>query len=90
MSKSDFIDSIASKAGLPKSKVDKVIDAFVETINKELRNNGKVRVNKLGTFELKTVPARSGRNPRTGEKIKIEAGKRVSFRGASSLKRSVS
>jgi len=89
VSKTDFIDAIAAKTGLPKNKVLELHTAFVATINESLQRDGKVRVSGLGTFELKNVPSRTGRNPRTGNPIEIEAGNRVCFRGASALKKSV-
>ena len=63
--------------------------AFLTAIEDSVAKNHKVRIDKLGILQLKDRAARKGRNPQTGEEIKIPASKNVAFRVASSLKEQV-
>ena len=62
---------------------------FVEHIVKNLKKGHKVRVTGLGIFQVKKRPARLGRNPLTGEQIKIKASKKLAFRAAKEVKESI-
>jgi DNA-binding protein HU-beta len=76
-------------AQIPKKMTKEVISAFLDTIEEHVASGNKVRVDKLGILQVKDRAARKGRNPQTGEEIKIAASKKVSFRVASSLKERV-
>ncbi|KAB8028135.1 HU family DNA-binding protein [Fluviispira multicolorata] len=74
---------------LPKKLTKEVIAAFLDAIEDHVAAGKKVRIDKLGILQVKDRAARKGRNPQTGEEIKIPASKKVSFRVASSLKEKV-
>jgi DNA-binding protein HU-beta len=72
---------------LPKKTTKEVIQGFLQTIEKEISDNGaKVRIDRLGILQVKNRAARKGRNPQTGEEIQIPASKKIGFRAAKSLK----
>ncbi|HIS38217.1 MAG TPA: HU family DNA-binding protein [Candidatus Onthousia faecavium] len=89
MKKVELVESVAEKAGLTKADATRAIDAFVETISETLAKGDKVPVAGFGTFGVSERAAREGRNPRTGEPVKIEARKVVSFKAGSALKDAV-
>ena len=62
---------------------------FVEAVVKHLKKGAKVRITGLGIFQVKKRPARLGRNPLTGEQIKIKASKKLAFRAAKEVKESI-
>lgn len=66
-----------------------LIDDTIELISKHLKKGKRVRLNKLGILSVKKRAARMGRNPATGEAIKIKASKKVAFRAAKELKESI-
>jgi DNA-binding protein HU-beta len=89
MSKSDFILAVAKKADLPKAEAKRVIELVFGTIEaslKGLKGGGKLPIGNFGVFTVAKRPARMGRNPRTGEAIKIKASKKLRFRPAKTLK----
>jgi DNA-binding protein HU-beta len=81
--KSVLVDAIATETGLPKKTVASVMDALTREITDAVGENGtRVRLPGLGTFEAVETPARTGRNPRTGEPMPISAKRRLRFRAA--------
>lgn len=80
---------IAEAHEMPKNQVQGVLDGFVELLGKKLRKGDKIRVPALGIFVVAKRAARMGRNPATGEAIKIKASKKVRFRVAKDLKDSI-
>jgi DNA-binding protein HU-beta len=80
---------IAEAQELPKNQVQGILDGFVELLGKKLRKGDKIRVPSLGIFVVAKRAARMGRNPATGEAIKIKASKKVRFRVAKDLKESI-
>lgn len=89
MKKAEMIEAIAKEAGVSKADAERVFNATFETIKKDLKNNGKSSIANFGTFKVSNRAARTGRNPQTGETIKIAASKSVSFKAGTSLKESV-
>ena len=90
MTKSQLIEQIAKDAGVTKTAAKQILNSFLETISNELVNeDGKVRLSGFGTFSTTQRKARKGRNPRTGESIKIKASSTVKFKPAKALKDSV-
>ncbi|RKY38993.1 MAG: DNA-binding protein [Candidatus Omnitrophota bacterium] len=87
MNKAELVGAIAEKTGLSKANVQKVIDAFVETVKKALRKKDKVQLIGFGTFLVRSRKARKGRNPQTGEEIKIKAKKVPVFVAGAALKK---
>ena len=89
MKKSEQIDFLANKTGFAKTDVAKLYDAIFELFGDELEKGNNVAVSGFGTFKQSQRSARTGRNPQTGEEIKIPASKSVSFKVAKALKESL-
>jgi len=77
---------LAEKHEMSKKAAGEFLGAFVELTVKNLKKGHKVRVTGLGIFQVKKRPARMGRNPATGEAIKIKASKKLAFRAAKEVK----
>ncbi len=86
MKKSEMIEALATKTGLTKADVEKVFNATFDLFKDELVKGDKVSVAGFGTFKITERAAREGRNPATGETIKIAASKGVNFKMASAVK----
>jgi DNA-binding protein HU-beta len=80
---------LAEKHQLPKKQATEMLDDFVAALGKHLKKGNKIRVVGLGIFQVRKRPARMGRNPATGEAIKIKASKKIAFRAAKDLKMSI-
>jgi len=89
MNKSDLIDAIATDSGLSKADAGRALDGFTAAVTKALKKGGSVSLVGFGTFSVKHRDARSGRNPRTGETIKIKASNNPSFKAGKALKDAV-
>lgn len=93
MNKSELVDALAEASGLSKADAGRAVDALFSTdggvIAKALKKSKKVQITGFGTFETKNRKARTGRNPRTGESIKIAATKTPGFRAGKGLKDAV-
>jgi DNA-binding protein HU-beta len=77
---------LAEKHEMSKKAAGEFLSAFVELTVKNLKKGHKVRVTGLGIFQVKKRPARMGRNPATGDAIKIKASKKLAFRAAKEVK----
>lgn len=89
MNKKELIDAIADGAGLTKSDASGALDAFVDAVTKTLKKKGTVVIVGFGTFKTSRTSARDGRNPQTGETIKIKAKTVPKFQAGKSLKDAV-
>jgi DNA-binding protein HU-beta len=89
VNKQDLISTVAEKAELPKAKAGDVVDAIFEAITKALKKKQEVRLVGFGTFATSKRKAGKGRNPRTGEEIKIAATTTVRFKAGKALKDAV-
>jgi DNA-binding protein HU-beta len=89
MNKADFISSVADSAELSKADAGRAVDAMVETITKALKKGDTVTLVGFGTFAIRKRAARTGRNPRTGQAIKIKASKNPAFKAGKALKDAV-
>lgn len=89
MNKQELVASVAEKAGLTKKDAEKALNAIVDSIKETLQKGDKVSLVGFGTFEVRPRAERSGRNPQTGEAIKIPAGKVPAFRPGKELKESI-
>ena len=89
MNKSDLVDAIADSAGLSKADAGRALDAVVDTVTKALKKGDTVSLVGFGTFSVRDRAARTGRNPRTGETIKIKASKNPAFKAGKALKDAV-
>ena len=74
---------------IPKKQAAAVLEDLVVMITKHLKKGDKIRIGGLGVLQVRKRPARMGRNPATGEPIKIKASKKVAFRAAKELKEAV-
>ncbi len=91
MNKNELVDFIASKAqsDISKTQITEIVDLAFEGIGAELKNGGEARFVGFGTFKTARRAASTGRNPRTGETIKIAAANRVKFTPGKELKEAV-
>ena len=80
---------LAEKTGMTKKDATACLDDFVGLVVKHLKKGNKVRITGLGILQVRNRPARMGRNPATGEAIKIKASKKVAFRVAKDLKEAI-
>ncbi len=86
MTKSELVAKIAEKTGVPKADTAKSIDAFVEVVGDALTDGDKITLVGFGTFKVVDRKEREGRNPSTGDKIKIPAMKLPKFVPGKALK----
>jgi len=89
MSKSEFVDKVASESGLTKKDAGAAVDAVLKTIESELKGGGEVAFTGFGKFHVAQRGAREGRNPRTGESMSIAASKVPRFSAGSGLKKAI-
>jgi DNA-binding protein HU-beta len=86
VNKSELIDQIAKSADLSKAAAGRALDAMMAAVQDSLKEDGMVTLVGFGTFYVGQRAARSGRNPRTGDSIKIKAAKVPKFRAGKGLK----
>lgn len=89
MTKPELITKIAEKSNLSKKDAAAALTALTDVITEALKAEGKVTIPSLGTFELRERAARTGKNPRTGEKVEISAKRVPAFKPAKALKDAV-
>ena len=89
MNKAELVAAVAEKAELSKKDSEKVLKAFVDVVTDELIKGEKVQLVGFGTFEVSERSAREGRNPHTGETMKIAASKAPKFKAGKALKDSI-
>ena len=89
MNKSGLIDTITHSSDLKKVDVSRIVDAFTAAVTQSLKEGDTVTLVGFGTFSVRERAARIGRNPRTGEEIKIRATKVPTFKAGRSLKDAV-
>ena len=86
MNKTDLVNVVADQTQLSKKDVDAVVSATIGAITSALKSGDKVQLIGFGTFEVKESAEREGRNPATGEAIKIAASKKPAFSASKLLK----
>ena len=89
MNKTELVNAIAKNEGIEKKCAEKAVNAVVAAIADALAAGEKVQLIGFGTFETRTRAARTGKNPKTGESIKIAACKVPAFKAGAALKNSV-
>lgn len=89
MNKQDLIAAVADNAGVTKAEAGKVIESVFDTITSTLKKGDEVRLVGFGTFSVTKRKASTGRNPRTGEPMKIKASAQPKFKAGKSLKDAV-
>ena len=86
MNKTELVAALAEKADVSKKDAEKVLNAFIESVQEAVKAVDKVQLVGFGTFESRTRAAREGKNPQTGEKIKIAASKVPAFKAGKAFK----
>ena len=89
MNKSELIDAIAASSGLSKADAGRALDGVTSAVTKALKGGDSVSLVGFGTFAVKHRAARAGRNPRTGDTIKIKASNNPAFKAGKALKDAV-
>jgi DNA-binding protein HU-beta len=89
MTKTEFIYRVCEESGLTKKDISVALNAMVDTITRALARGDKVRLVGFGTFEVHQRSARKGRNPQTGDALRIPARKSPFFRAGRALKKAV-
>jgi len=85
MNKAELVSKIADDAGLSKSQANSALDSFIDAVTRTLKSGNKVTLVGFGTFSVSKRNARTGRNPQTGETIKIKAKKVARFKAGKEL-----
>lgn len=85
MNKGELVEKLAADAGISKKQAGAALDSFTEAVAKTLKKGDKVTLVGFGTFSVSKRAARTGRNPQTGEKIKIKAKKVARFKAGKEL-----
>ena len=86
MNKSELVAAISAKTNETKKVTEETLNAFIEVVTETLKKGDKIQLVGFGTYETKLRAARKGRNPQTGEEIKIPASKVPSFKAGKALK----
>ncbi len=89
MTKSEFVDQVAERAGLTKKDAQDAVDAFLDTVEDALKRGSDVSFSGFGKFSVSQRSAREGRNPATGETIQIAASRVPKFTAGAALKKAV-
>ena len=86
MNKAELVAAISAKTNETKKVTEETLNAFIEVVTETLKKGNKIQLVGFGTYETKTRAERMGRNPQTGEEIKIPASKVPSFKAGKALK----
>lgn len=89
MTKTELIDAISKAAKLTKADAGRALEGVIQSVVGELKKGGEVRLTGFGTFSVRGRAARTGRNPQTGEEIKIKARKSPAFKAGKDFKEAV-
>jgi DNA-binding protein HU-beta len=89
LNKTELIERIAQEAGVPPGEAQKHLGAFESVVTEALKGGDEVRITGFGKFSVKERKAREGRNPQTGEKMKIAASRVPSFSAGNALKQAI-
>lgn len=89
MNKGELINAIAEKTSVSKKSAENSLNALIDIISEELKNDGKVQLVGFGSFEVRKRAARKGRNPQTGAEMKIPASNSPVFKAGKALKDTV-
>jgi len=86
MTKTELVNVVAAEADISKKAAEAAVNGVIDAITTALKDGDKVQLIGFGTFEVKATAEREGRNPKTGETIKIAAGKKPAFTASKALK----
>lgn len=86
MNKGEFVGAVAEAAEMTKADADRAVEAVFKVVKKALKSGDSISLVGFGTFSVRKRAARTGRNPRTGDTIKIKASKVPAFKAGKGLK----
>ena len=86
MNKKQLVEEVSTEMERSKAEAERAVNAVIEGVKKGLKKDGVVQLIGFGSFNVKKRKARKGRNPKTGDPIKIKASKTVTFRPGKALK----
>lgn len=86
MTKSELIEKVADRINMPKKRAEEVVNAFFDSMSDALVQEERIEVRGFGSFSLREYEARTGRNPRTGEKVKVDEKRSVHFKVGKELR----
>jgi DNA-binding protein HU-beta len=89
MNKTEFVEAIAKESGLSNADARKAVEAVITTVEKTLKKGDEIALTGFGKFSVSKRAARTGRNPQTGEAVKIKASKAPKFTAGAGLKTAV-
>jgi len=89
MNKSELVEAVASDSGLSNADARRAVESFITTVEKTLKKGDEVAITGFGKFSVTKRAARTGRNPQTGETVKIKASKAPKFTAGAGLKTAV-
>jgi nucleoid DNA-binding protein len=89
MNKTEFVEAIAKESGLTNADARKAVEAVITTVEKTLKKGDEIALTGFGKFSVSKRAARTGRNPQTGEAVKIKASKAPKFTAGAGLKTAV-
>jgi DNA-binding protein HU-beta len=89
MNKTELIERIAEEVGVPEGEAQRYLWAFERAVTETLKSGEEVRITGFGKFSVRERKAREGRNPQTGEKMKIAASKVPGFSAGNALKEAI-
>ena len=89
MNKAELVEKLSKDAGISKTQAETTLKSFTEAVAKTAKKDVKLTLVGFGTFSLAKRKARKGRNPKTGQEIKIKASKTVRFTAGKNLKESL-
>jgi len=89
MNRAELVAAIAKEAGTSKKDTEAMLKAYIEIVTKTVKKGDKVQLVGFGTFEQRKRAARKGKNPKTGEAIKIAAAKVPAFKAGAAFKEAV-
>jgi DNA-binding protein HU-beta len=89
MNKTEFVEAIAKESGLTNTDARKAVEAVISTVEKTLKKGDEIALTGFGKFSVSKRAARTGRNPQTGEAVKIKASKAPKFTAGAGLKTAV-
>lgn len=89
MNKAQIIQNIAISMGVSKASVERTVNAFLAEVKKGVKREKSVQLVGFGSFMVRTRKARMGRNPKTGERLKIKASRTVGFKAGRPFKASL-
>jgi DNA-binding protein HU-beta len=89
MNKTELVEAVAADSGLTNADARKAVESLITTVEKTLKKGDDVAITGFGKFSVTKRAARTGRNPQTGEAVKIKASKAPKFTAGASLKTAV-